>query len=102
MLTNCLRGELTPFEKFRSSRKEEARTGWSNVDRKPQIFSRKPYSLDQSCLVQHNALGLMFAQFAPKSCIHTYTTKVNAPGLSFCTDFNFKFYPAAPPVNLKS
>ena len=95
-------GENTPpFENFQkegsSCRTEEKK--WS---KRPQKVSRKAFKLDQSCLVQHNALGLMFAQFAPKSCIHTYTTKVNAPGLSFCTDFNFKFYPAAPPVNLKS
>jgi len=55
--------ELASFEFFCQGGKEEARTGLSNVDRGPQKFVRKPYSLDQSCLLWHNELGFTFAQF---------------------------------------
>jgi len=43
--------KLSPFEKFRQGRKEEARTGGINVDSGRQRFSLKQYSLDQSCSV---------------------------------------------------
>ena len=42
---------------------EWKRTGRSNVDQEHARATRKQYSLDQSCLVQHNeALSFMFAQ----------------------------------------
>ena len=41
---------LTPFEKFRSGEKEEARPGGGIMNRRRQNFSRKPYRLHQSCL----------------------------------------------------
>jgi len=49
-------GKLTLFEKSCFSGKEEARTGWSNVDRGPQKIVRKSYSLDQFDSEQRNAL----------------------------------------------
>jgi len=67
---------LAPFEKFWSMGKEEARTGWSNVDRGPRNVSRKPYSLDQSGLEQHNALSFMFAQFRTQK-LHSYSIPLN-------------------------
>jgi len=48
--------KLALFEKSCYSRKEQARTGWSNVDRGPQKIGRKSYSLNQSDSEQHNAL----------------------------------------------
>jgi len=56
--------KLLLFEKFpgRSSGKGEVRTGWRKVDREPQKACRNPYSLDQSCSKQRNALRTMCAQ----------------------------------------
>jgi len=47
MLTEFLQDQKSPFAKFWSTGKEEARTGWRNADGGPQKFSRKQYSLDQ-------------------------------------------------------
>jgi len=48
-------GKLALFEKSCHSRKEEARTGWSNVDHKK--IGRKSYSLNQSVSEQLNAIS---------------------------------------------
>ena len=40
-------GKFALFEKSCHNGKEEARTGWSNVDRVPQKIGRKSYRLDQ-------------------------------------------------------
>ena len=49
-------------------RAEWKRTGRSNVDQEHARATRKQYSLDQSCLVQHNeALGFMFAQICARN-----------------------------------
>jgi len=42
--------KLALFEKSCQSGKEEARTGWSNVDREPHMIGRKSYKLNQSDL----------------------------------------------------
>ena len=49
-------GKLALFEQSCRSGKEEARTGWSNMDRGPPKIGRKSYSLDESDSEQHNAL----------------------------------------------
>ena len=41
---------LTPFEKFRSSRMEEARPGGGIMNMRLHFFSCEPYRLHQSCL----------------------------------------------------
>jgi len=43
-------GKLALFEKSCQSGKEEARTGWSNVDRESHMIGRKSYKLNQSDL----------------------------------------------------
>jgi len=47
---------LTPFEKFQSSGKEEARLGAGIMNMRRQYFYCKPYRLHQSCLQWHKAL----------------------------------------------
>jgi len=48
--------KLALFEKSCHSRKEEAKTGWCNVDSAPQKIRCKSYSLDQSNSEQDNEL----------------------------------------------
>ena len=74
-------GKLALFEKFCHSGKEEAKTGWSNMDREPQKIGCKSHSLIN--LIQSNTthcakLGLMKAQ---ESYIDTSTAQSTAPGL---------------------
>ena len=84
MLTQYFEGQppgkivkIAPFETFRCSKKEVARTRWSNADRGPQKVGCKPYSFVQYYFMQHNALRLFAHEVSRKSDLYLHLLKAS-------------------------